>query len=215
MGRPSNEQRCSQGFCLASEGLENQHVYMVEHQEINDLFFQFGRYYQNFPRRPTAGVPEINDLFFYKARSKFVNSFPTPVNSHAQPLMMAGVAAALARVSVHVAQCRFTVLLRIASGTRDKSLVERRDRTFMILFTRPPEGRRSAPSHRGAKEAWRIKAYLRSRALVSILSVRPTTYKRLSDARARLWTRPDPVGATLRGERHAFPAGDEIARRGL
>ena len=110
---------------------------------------------------------------------------------------MAGVAAAAARVSVHVAQCRFTVLLRIASGTRDKSLVERRDRTFMILFTRPPEGRRSAPSHRGAKEASRIKAYLHSRALVSILSVRPTTYKRLSDARARLWTRPDPVGATL------------------
>ena len=85
--------------------------------------------------------------------------------------MMAGVAAAVVRVSVHVAQCRFTVLLRIASGTRDKSLVERRDRTFMILFTRPPEGRRSAPSHRGAKEASRLKlkAYLHSRALVSIL----------------------------------------------
>ena len=120
-----------------------------------------------------------------------------PENGCRKPLMMAGVAAAAARVSVHVAQCRFTVLLRIASGTRDKSLVERRDWTFMILFTRPPEGRRSAPSHRGAKETSRIKAYLHSRALVSILSVRPTTYKRLSNARARLWTRPDPVGGTL------------------
>ena len=163
-------------------------------------------------------MPTLNNVksFLVTLRPKSnVNPFPTPVNSHAQPVMMAGVAAAVVRVSVHVAQCRFTVLLRIASGTRDKSLVERRDRTFMILFTRPPEGRRSAPSHRGAKEASRIKAYLHSRALVSILLVRPTTYKRLSDARARLWTRPDPVGGALRGERHAFPAGAEIARRGL
>ena len=151
-------------------------------------------------------------------QSKFKQNL-TPIlcrgYSHAQPLTMAGVAAAAARVSVHVAQCRFTVLLRIASGTRDKSLVERRDRTFMILFTRPPEGRRSAPSHRGAKEASRIKGFFLPHALASILSVRPTTYKLLSDARARLWTRPDPVGATLRGERHVFPSGAEIARRGL
>ena len=175
--------------------------------------------YDNSEGRPQPGVCDPGTVVarrYTRAEALVpLTPFPPRGYSHAQPLTMAGVAAAAARVSVHVAQCRFTVLLRIASGTRDKSLVERRDRTFMILFTRPPEGRRSAPSHRGAKEAARIKAYLRSRALVSILSVRPTTYKRLSDARARLWPRPDPVGATLRGERHAFPAGAEIARRGL